>query len=171
MACNILVTSRHIRNPCEDGFEPFRVTATGREWRGLNRCARVVRQYLIVSGSSVDEIKATSAITLSDRGPRAACGPTRPLCSRDKCNSVRLCEIDCVTFCPRKRPTNITVRRISYFVVGHNAIIQTHDRPAACVRSTGSEMELLRRAGRFARARRRSLQIRSDFNSGREIRR
>lgn len=108
-----------------------------------------MRLYLIVGESSVDEIKATSAITLSDRGRRAAGAPPLSLCSRHKCNSVRLCEIDCVPFCPRKRPTNNSVRRISYFVVAHNAIIQTHEEPVAL---TGSKMELVGRAGHFASA-------------------
>jgi len=42
------------------------------EWRGLNKGVFVggARWYLIVGGSSVDEIKATSAIILGDRRRR-----------------------------------------------------------------------------------------------------
>jgi len=103
-------------------------------------------------------------LATGDVRPSASPAPL-PLCSRHKYDSLRLCEIDCVPFCPRKRPSDISVRRI----IAHNAIIQTHERPAAPVGLTGAAARWNFPSRRAFR--RRSLQIRSDFDSGREIRR
>jgi len=58
--------------------------------------------------------------------------------ARYKCDSVRLCwKLIVCRFVPASDPrtTSLSVRRISYFVVAHNAIIHTDERPgAACCR-------------------------------------